>query len=176
MYVSDADQRRAGGDAPTPATVVRAALADVCWETEFTPCDESNFRFDPQPPAGISYTPTCFDNRVESAVSVSDPTVKHATRCISASTQVGYAYCTELLTFEEAEAFCTNFRGDPNKPETMNMDVYDFRLPQSPLEAGHLCGSGCGYDFIEIWVAFGAPRHIVQISFFGDTKPPLAVA
>ena len=156
---------------------MRAALADVCWETEFTPCDESNFRFDPEAPEGISYTPTCFDNRVESAVSVSDPTVKHATRCISASTQVGYAYCTELLTFQEAEAFCTNFRGDPAKPETMNMDVYDFRIPQSPLEAGRLCGSGCGYDFVQIWVGFGTyQRHYVWLSFFRDSGPLLAAA
>ena len=142
-----------------PCRFAGFGIADVCWETEFVPCDNSNFRFDPQAPEGISYTPTCFDNRIENAVQITDPTVKHATRCISESKQVGYAYCTELLTFEEADAFCTNFQGDPAMPETMNMDVYDFRIPQSPLEAGRLCGSGCGYDFVQNWVGFGASRH-----------------
>ena len=134
-------------------------IADVCWETEFVPCDESNNRFDPQAPPNISYTPTCYDNRIENVVAIPDPTAKHATRCISASKQIGYGYCTELLTFEEAVAFCRDFRGDPAKPETMNLDVYDFRIPQTPLEAGRVCGAGCGYDFVPAWVRFGTSHH-----------------
>eukprot|EP00959_Pyramimonas_sp_CCMP1952_P325231 6807334-Pyramimonas_sp.AAC.1 len=47
------------------------AIADACWETEFADqgagCVAENFRFDSDPPAGIIYRPTCFDNRIESA-------------------------------------------------------------------------------------------------------------
>eukprot|EP00976_Prorocentrum_cordatum_P076065 1182145-Prorocentrum_minimum.AAC.5 len=65
------------------------SIADACWETEFADvspgCVAANFRFDPDPPAGIAYRPTCFDDRVESATNV-DGAELHGVRCISAST------------------------------------------------------------------------------------------
>eukprot|EP00959_Pyramimonas_sp_CCMP1952_P313192 6555572-Pyramimonas_sp.AAC.1 len=130
------------------------AIVDVCWETEFSTvedgCVNANFRFDPTPPAGIGYIPTCFDNRVDSATLV-DGNELHAVRCISESTQFGYAHCTEL-NFVDATYFCLDFAGDASKPETVGLT--DWRLPLTPLETGRLCGSGCGYDYVPIWVGF----------------------
>ena len=137
------------------------AIADACWETEFADegdgCVAANFRFDPNPPAGITYRPTCFDNRVESATLV-DGAELHGVRCISASTQFGYAHCTQL-NFVDATNFCLDLNGDDTGIAAF-AGLTDFTIPQTPQEAGRVCGSGCGYDFMPIWVGFGAfPRN-----------------
>ena len=134
------------------------AIADVCWETEFTPCDNSINRYDPNPPAGIPYNPTCYDNRVSSATVVNGSQL-HPVRCYSPSTAYGYANCDGgSMTFADAKAFCESFTGNAAKHYTVG--VTDWRLPNTPLEAGLMCGSGCGYDTVSVWVeGFGTfPR------------------
>eukprot|EP00240_Pyramimonas_obovata_P006029 CAMPEP_0118944138 /NCGR_PEP_ID=MMETSP1169-20130426/39710_1 /TAXON_ID=36882 /ORGANISM="Pyramimonas obovata, Strain CCMP722" /LENGTH=322 /DNA_ID=CAMNT_0006889555 /DNA_START=7 /DNA_END=971 /DNA_ORIENTATION=+ len=131
-------------------------IADVCWETELNtldnPCDNAEGRFDPDPPDGIGYTPTCFKDDISTATIVPESEL-HAVRCISDSTQFGYAYCDARLNFQDALALCENFAGDSSKSWTVS--ISDWRLPATPQEAGRLCGSGCNYDFEAIWVGFG---------------------
>eukprot|EP00959_Pyramimonas_sp_CCMP1952_P398940 8359650-Pyramimonas_sp.AAC.1 len=64
------------------------------------------------------------------------------------------------MSFTDANTFCETFTGDPAKPYTMGLT--DWRLPQSPLEAGRLCGSGCHFDYVEIWVSFGGAFPLVS--------------
>ena len=137
------------------ANIVRAT-ADVCWETEFSDvgagCVNADGRYDPNPPAGISYKPTCYLNNL-TAATVTPESELHGVRCISESKQYGYSYC-QWLNFGDAHTFCETFAGDPTRPETVGLT--DWRLPNTPLEAGRLCGSGCGLDYLESWVSFGA--------------------
>ena len=116
-------------------------------------CVNADGRYDPNPPAGISYPPTCFK---DIPATITPESELRGVRCISESTQYGYSYCGDnrFINFVDASNFCANFAGDPMRPETMGLT--DWRLPQTPLEAGRLCGSGCYLDFEEIWVTFGA--------------------
>lgn len=140
-----------------------SVVADVCWETT-NPCapwklnnkEDPNepFHYDPDDFPGVepvvAYTPTCYDNRIETALPVTSGLLTSVTldvemaslqgvRCMSPSLTIGISHkeCTEL-SYQMAFDYCENYVDENG--------VDDYRLPDTPLEAGRLCGSGCGYD------------------------------
>jgi hypothetical protein len=156
----------------------------VCWEAT-NPCAawisnpdnraNPNFDFHSDPTALVAiegYVPTCYDARTTDRITVASGDLTSITpvgletlqgvRCISETLKKGIAHkaCT-LSTFQQASDYC-----DTYVDETTG--VADYRLPSSPLEAGRLCGSGCGYDVTSAnWATTGGIAG-VWVGFVGE--------
>jgi len=137
----------------------------VCWESAgdcpawkaiSASAADSDFPFHVDPETFhlgqiTAYTPTCYDTRIFSASPVTagtetsvtlevDQATLQGVRCYSPllTTGISHENCMEL-TYEAALAYCESYV-DAN-------GVSDYKLPDTSLEAGRMCGSGtCGYD------------------------------
>ena len=121
-----ATSRGAATGIPPPPKVgpAKFALIDACAFDDYAPCDQEGFEEQDAP--GADYRPTCSTAYAEpTAFAGGDDTA--VVRCISPSTGLAYSFCgvykegschigvggTDLLTYEEAYAFCEDFEGDP---------------------------------------------------------------
>eukprot|EP00976_Prorocentrum_cordatum_P030419 619410-Prorocentrum_minimum.AAC.1 len=138
-----------------------SAVTQVCHSNDFPPCDEGYEAVDVNPGVVLGHNPTCFNPDITNSTLVNS-TDRHAVRCYSPSTTLAATPtpCGQeqhWKTLDEAVAVCMAYRG---KEGTSSAGVSDWRIPLTPAEAGRGCGSGCGYDSVDVWVGFGAlPSH-----------------
>lgn len=86
------------------------------------------------------------------------PSAMYAVRCFSPSTNISLTpgnpgNCVRV-TRDEAVEMCSTFAGREN--------VTDWRLPNTPAEAGQGCGSGCGFDAEPQWLNFTHPNTTIS--------------
>uniref|UniRef100_A0A7S0N2N5 SUEL-type lectin domain-containing protein n=1 Tax=Pyramimonas obovata TaxID=1411642 RepID=A0A7S0N2N5_9CHLO len=77
-------------------------------------------------------------------------------RCFSPSTNIAVTPepCTKVNR-TEAVAVCEAYV--MSAPGANLTTISDFRIPESPDEAGQGCGTGCAFDGEELWISFVPP-------------------
>jgi len=104
-----------------------------------------------QLPEGRVSPATCV-NTVDMVLTMRNESETAGVRCFSPSTNISETpQGCPTVNYTEAVDICSHFRGKGN------LNLTDFRLPESVAEAGQGCGSGCGFDGVEVWFNFVLP-------------------